>query len=78
MQPYYPCQDWNPNIPYIVQPSMDYMAPEYVSSVTCDTSSDMYSLGMLFYVIFTNGKTLLQCQNEMTAYKKNIAMVCSL
>ena len=54
---------------------MDYMAPEYVSTMTCDTASDMFSLGMLFYTVFSKGKTLLECRNEMSAYKKNMSEV---
>ena len=39
---------------------MSYLAPEYVLTMSCDTYSDMYSLGNLAYTLCNEGKPLLQ------------------
>ena len=62
-------------MPPLIQPQLEYMAPEYVLTANCDTASDMFSLGLLFYCVFNNGKTLFECREELTAYKKNIEEV---
>ena len=71
-QPYFPFSEWDPGIPPVAQAHLDYLAPEYGLTRICDVSSDMFSLGVLFYACFTNGKTIFNCQNEFHAFKKNI------
>ncbi len=63
------------DIPPVVQPHLDYLAPEHTLSHTCDTSSDMYSLGVLFYAVFNNGKPLYECNHQLSAYKRNVEEV---
>ncbi|KAJ8918976.1 hypothetical protein NQ315_016880 [Exocentrus adspersus] len=47
--PNYPFEDYNPTLPNVCQPNMDYLAPECVLSHSHSSSSDMFSLGMLAY-----------------------------
>ena len=54
---------------------MDYMAPEYITTMSCDTASDMFSSGMLFYAVFSRGRPLFESRNEMSAYRSNIDKV---
>lgn len=74
-QPFYPFREWDPGVPPVAQPSLEYLAPEYALSATCDISSDMFSLGVFFYSCFTHGKTLYTCQNEYHRFKTNIEEV---
>ena len=62
-------------MPPCVQPHLDYLSPEQSLSHTCDTSSDMYSLGVLFYTVFNNGKPLYECNHQFNTYKKNVEQV---
>ncbi len=62
-------------MPPCVQPHLDYLSPEHSLSHTCDTSSDMYSLGVLFYTVFNNGKPLYECNHQFNTYKKNVEQV---
>ena len=61
--------------PPCVQPHLDYLAPEHTLSHTCDTLSDMYSLGVLFYAVFNGGKPLFECSSQLSTYKRNIEEV---
>ena len=58
-------------MPYVAQPNLNYLAPEYALTMQCDISSDMYSLGILLYAVFNNGKPLYNCRNELSAFRKN-------
>ncbi|XP_077400951.1 SCY1-like protein 2 isoform X2 [Vanacampus margaritifer] len=54
--PKYSCKEWEPNLPPLCLPNPEYLAPEYILSVSCDTASDMYSLGVVAHAIFNEGK----------------------
>ncbi|ELU10963.1 hypothetical protein CAPTEDRAFT_109432 [Capitella teleta] len=71
--PYFTFREWRANAPVLSQPKLDYLAPEYALTQSCDTSSDMYSLGVLLYAIFNNGKPIFQCQDQWGAFEKNIS-----
>ena len=74
-QAYYPCKEWDPGRSPLVQPTLNYLAPENILSASCDISSDMFSLGVLFYAIFNNGKPLLDCRGEFSEFKQNCKRV---
>ncbi|KXJ26994.1 SCY1-like protein 2 [Exaiptasia diaphana] len=65
------CQ-WEPRLYPFAQPDLNYAAPEYILSRSCDVSSDMYSLGVLIYAIFNKGQTPYSCDNNMAAFKRNV------
>uniref|UniRef100_UPI00358F0628 SCY1-like protein 2 n=1 Tax=Myxine glutinosa TaxID=7769 RepID=UPI00358F0628 len=56
----FPCSEWDPALPPLCHPRPEYLAPEYILSVSCETASDMYSFGMLMYAVFNKGKTILE------------------
>nr|XP_061809405.1 SCY1-like protein 2 isoform X2 [Nerophis lumbriciformis] len=55
-EPKFSCKEWEPNQPPLCLPNPEYLAPEYILSVSCDTASDMYSLGVVAHAIFNEGK----------------------
>ncbi|KAJ3612211.1 hypothetical protein NHX12_020487 [Muraenolepis orangiensis] len=38
----------------------EYLAPEYILSVSCDSASDMYSLGVVMHAVFNEGKPVFR------------------
>lgn len=59
-QPKYMCKEWDPNLPPLCLPNPEYLAPEYILSVSCDSASDMYSLGVVMHAVFNEGKPVFQ------------------
>nr|XP_029484554.1 LOW QUALITY PROTEIN: SCY1-like protein 2 [Oncorhynchus nerka] len=59
-EPKYSCKEWEPNLPPLCLPNPEYLAPEYILSVSCDAASDMYSLGVVMHAVFNEGKPVLQ------------------
>ncbi|KAG7225689.1 hypothetical protein INR49_012275 [Caranx melampygus] len=59
-EPKYTCKEWEPNLPPLCLPNPEYLAPEYILSVSCDSASDMYSLGVVVHAIFNEGKPVFQ------------------
>ena len=66
--PKFPCKEWDPNLPSLCLPNPEYLAPEYILSVTCETASDMYSLGTVMYAVFNKGKPVFEV-NKQDIYK---------
>ncbi|KAG7271860.1 hypothetical protein CRUP_028232 [Coryphaenoides rupestris] len=52
----YKCKEWEPSLPALCLPHPEYLAPEYILSVSCDSASDMYSLGVIMHAVFNDGK----------------------
>ncbi|XP_061495481.1 SCY1-like protein 2 [Rhineura floridana] len=67
-EPKFSCKEWVPNLPSLCLPNPEYLAPEYILSVSCETSSDMYSLGAIMYAVFNNGKPIFEV-NKQDIYK---------
>ncbi|KAI2665294.1 SCY1-like protein 2 [Labeo rohita] len=63
-EPKYVCKEWDPNLPPLCLPNPEYVAPEYILSVSCDASSDMYSLGVLIHAVFNDGKPVFQVNKQ--------------
>uniref|UniRef100_H3D0A4 Protein kinase domain-containing protein n=1 Tax=Tetraodon nigroviridis TaxID=99883 RepID=H3D0A4_TETNG len=59
-EPKYTCKEWDPNLPPLCLPNPEYLAPEYILSVSCDSASDMYSLGVVMHAVFNEGKPVFQ------------------
>ncbi|XP_067120588.1 SCY1-like protein 2 [Centruroides vittatus] len=57
--------------PPITQPHFNYIAPEYVLTMSCDTASDMFSLGALMCAIFNKGNPIINNYGSLTTVKKN-------
>uniref|UniRef100_A0A8C0Y5P8 SCY1 like pseudokinase 2 n=1 Tax=Cyprinus carpio carpio TaxID=630221 RepID=A0A8C0Y5P8_CYPCA len=62
------CISWDPNLPPLCLANPEYVAPEYILSVSCDAASDMYSLGVLIHAVFNEGKPVFQV-NKQDIYK---------
>ncbi|CAK8690323.1 unnamed protein product [Clavelina lepadiformis] len=58
-------KEWDTYLPAAAQPDPNYLAPEYILRKSCDTSSDLFSLGMLLYALYHRGKTIfsLKCED---------------
>ncbi|KAH0616776.1 hypothetical protein JD844_028161 [Phrynosoma platyrhinos] len=67
-EPKFSCKEWDPNLPSLCLPNPEYLAPEYILSVSCETASDMYSLGAIMYAVFNNGKPIFEI-NKQDIYK---------
>lgn len=63
-EPKFSCKEWDPNLPSLCLPNPEYLAPEYILSVSCDTASDMYSLGVVMYAVFSDGKPVIQVNKQ--------------
>ncbi|KAM4036662.1 SCY1-like protein 2 isoform 1-T1 [Anomaloglossus baeobatrachus] len=64
----YVCKEWDPNLPSLCLPNPEYLAPEYILSVSCDHASDMYSLGVIIHAVYNKGKTIFEV-NKQDIYK---------
>ncbi|XP_022351001.1 SCY1-like protein 2 isoform X4 [Enhydra lutris kenyoni] len=67
-EPKFPCKEWDPNLPSLCLPNPEYLAPEYILSVSCEAASDMYSLGTVMYAVFNKGKPIFEV-NKQDIYK---------
>ncbi|XP_053319464.1 SCY1-like protein 2 isoform X2 [Spea bombifrons] len=67
-EPKFVCKEWDPNLPPLCLPNPEYVAPEYILSVSCDPASDMYSLGMVIHAVFNKGKPIFEV-NKQDIYK---------
>ncbi|XP_065830467.1 SCY1-like protein 2 [Oscarella lobularis] len=61
--------EWNSKLSFRTQPSLNYLAPEYVLNKTCDAASDLYTYGVLIHAVFNQGKPLFECDNNLLTYK---------
>ncbi|XP_062616324.1 SCY1-like protein 2 isoform X2 [Saccostrea cucullata] len=64
------CNEWSPDQPPVTQPDLDYLAPEYSLTHSCSEASDMFSLGVLIYCIYNQGKPLYECHGQLSQFKK--------
>uniref|UniRef100_A0A914XMK5 Protein kinase domain-containing protein n=1 Tax=Plectus sambesii TaxID=2011161 RepID=A0A914XMK5_9BILA len=63
--------EWDSNIMPCVQPTLDYLAPEYMVGGRCDMYSDIFALGILAYAVFHKGRAPFDHQNSIATFKKN-------
>ncbi|XP_035281447.1 SCY1-like protein 2 isoform X1 [Anguilla anguilla] len=63
-EPTYTCKEWDPNQSSLCLPNPEYLAPEYILSVSCDTASDMYSLGVVMHAVFNEGKPVFKVNKQ--------------
>ncbi|KAG5268006.1 hypothetical protein AALO_G00228390 [Alosa alosa] len=60
----YVCKEWDPNLSPLCLPNPEYVAPEYILSVSCDSASDMYSLGVVMHAVFNEGRPVFQVNKQ--------------
>lgn len=66
----YSFRDYDGTLPPVINPRLDYMAPEYVTTKSYDSQADMFSLGMLIYSLYNHGKTLYHCNDNYSTFVK--------
>lgn len=59
----------------LMNPELDYAAPEFVQSVKCDTFADIFSFGALTYAIFNDNNSIIQSSDLLDPYKKSVEKV---
>ncbi|XP_043286270.1 SCY1-like protein 2 isoform X2 [Venturia canescens] len=67
-----PCQSWTHKLSKMMQPNLDYTAPEIQQHKYCTISSDMFSLGMVIASIYNDGRSLIQANHSATDYLRQI------
>ena len=71
----FPFKEWDGTLCPVLNPPLEYLAPEYGLSNKCECSSDMFSYGMLFYTAYNNGKTLYKCNDNYSTFVNNVEEV---
>ena len=74
----FPFKEWDGSSSIVLNPSLEYLAPEYGLNSKCDLSSDMFSYGMLFYTVYNGGKTLYKCNSNYSIFINNVEDVISI
>lgn len=62
----------------LIQPCLDYLAPEYVVGGRCDCYADIFSLGCLSVAIFNKCRPLFENHNTLETFKKNAEKVTAV
>ena len=68
-------REWDSRKHVNTNPSLDYLAPEYILSQSCSQLSDVYSFGMLCYALYNQGKPLFENNKNMLTFKANVEQV---
>ena len=68
-------REWDSRKNVNTNPSLDYLAPEYILSQSCSELSDIFSYGMLCYSVYNEGKPLFENNNNMLTFKSNVEQV---
>ena len=58
------CASWTSKVPKVIQPNLNFIAPETQHKSSSTTASDMYSLGIVIITCFNNGKSVIQANNS--------------
>jgi serine/threonine protein kinase len=70
--------EYQAHLPPHAQPSMDYMAPEYANNSRTGPWSDMYSIGVMMYALFNNGKPLFRNGDNFEIFRTNAGEVSNI
>lgn len=68
----FPFKEWDGSVPTLLNPTLEFLAPEYAVGSKCDAASDMFSYGMLFYTCYNGGKTLYNCNGSYSSFVSNV------
>uniref|UniRef100_A0A914GUG1 Protein kinase domain-containing protein n=1 Tax=Globodera rostochiensis TaxID=31243 RepID=A0A914GUG1_GLORO len=63
---------WSQNEVSAMSPDLDYVSPELAEGVRCDTFVDIFSLGVLSFAAFNNGKPLFNSNNSFGLQRENL------
>lgn len=67
----FPSLEFDYDLPPILYPNLEHLAPEYVVTHNCSLASDMFSLGALIYTVFNDGTPLYNCNGNPASIKQN-------
>ncbi|VDN94567.1 unnamed protein product [Brugia pahangi] len=67
----YEMLEWNQRTMSVVQPLLDYLAPEYVIGGRCDPYADIFSFGIMVLTVFNKGKQPFDNRNSLDNFRKN-------
>ncbi|CAH1173537.1 unnamed protein product [Phaedon cochleariae] len=70
--PNYPFEEYSPTIPHVCQPNLDYLSPECITILKHSTASDMFSLGMLTYSLYSPEKSCLRPVRDLQQFKTRV------
>ena len=68
-------REWDSRRPLHTNPSLDFLAPEYILSRSCSEKSDIYSFGMLCYAVYNGGRPLCSSLDNLLSFKQNMETV---
>lgn len=72
MTPNFPFEDYSPTMPSVCQPNLDYLAPENIISSSHSLASDMFSLGMLAYTLYSPDKKSFKPVKDLLQFKSRV------
>uniref|UniRef100_A0A0K0EI18 Protein kinase domain-containing protein n=1 Tax=Strongyloides stercoralis TaxID=6248 RepID=A0A0K0EI18_STRER len=67
----FPSLNWDQQKINATQANLNFMAPEHINQKECYSSSDMFSLGVLSYACFNQGKPIFEHKNNLHTFKTN-------
>ncbi|CEF63111.1 Novel protein [Strongyloides ratti] len=67
----FPCLNWDQQKMSATQANLNFIAPEHINQKECYPSSDMFSLGVLSYACFNQGKPIFEHKNNLNTFKNN-------
>lgn len=73
----YEFNDYDFGIPSSLQQSMDFLAPEYITHEIAGPESDVFSFGCLIYSIFNKNQSIINANNHLLSYEKEITSLNS-
>ncbi|KAI9506464.1 kinase-like domain-containing protein [Coemansia spiralis] len=65
-------------MPEHTQQDLDFLAPEFVLDGLCSPTCDVFSLGCFAAAVYSNGRSPLDCRNDVGAYRREIMRLTSL
>ena len=68
-------REWDTRGSSRTNPTLDYLAPEYILNKTCSQASDVFSFGMLCFAVYNEGKPLFDSHNNVLTFKHNAEQV---
>ncbi|XP_969159.1 SCY1-like protein 2 [Tribolium castaneum] len=69
LPPVYPCEGFGPTLPDICRSNLEYLAPECVLNQTNSPASDMFSVGVLAYVLNSTGNQALAPVRDLQQFR---------
>ena len=63
----------------VAQPKLNYLAPEYALTSSCDPASDLFAVGILIHALHNGGRPIFDSMSDWTIFRKNadqVEMVC--